>query len=285
MRKVSSAGRNMLYDGSLIHYYPDEEKNRRHYAYLVKGGHCGSGYFIPMLLAVSTRNKDLMTDLLRNSAKVKKSNKLNIINMKEITKAQFKAIKKINEYDEYMTTNDVATVDDLYERRVILPEFVDGRYIDENNNRKIKENFDLRTVDEYDEKYVLQRYCAPILQGNKLVVKHYIDMNAMLDEFFYYNTLEYGIKREDRELLALYYEMYGKNNNLGIEYSKGDLWFLDEEGNKKRVLAPNKAIPYLERIKNEVNEEEQDIIEEDIKIKNGLERFNLRYNKKEEERQ
>ena len=107
----------------------------------------------------------------------------------------------------------------------------------------------------------------------------------MLDEFFDVNVMEYGIKGGDLNLISLYYEMYGSDNNLDVKYDNEILSFPDGNGKVKSVFAPKLFVPFLNKVKEAENNKKQSFqIIETVKIKSGLERFRSRYSKNEEER-
>ena len=128
-------------------------------------------------------------------------------------------------HDDYLKSDYMDDVEDLYDRRVIMEEAVmDLKNYGEDKRENNLEKMDVRTCDEYDDKYVLQRYLAPYYIGKdnkKLVFPRNVNMNQLLDEYFYYNTLELGIKQGKVNALSMYYQIYGEENSLGIQYKNG----------------------------------------------------------------
>ena len=117
----------------------------------------------------------------------------------------------------------------------------------------------VKTAEEYDEDCVVERFCAPRWQGEKLVYPQNINMREMLDEFFKQKVRIYGCDGGFLTLMCLYYEIYGVNNALGIKYNSqhGILGYINSNGDKfakKLPLELQKHMDEYERKRKEAEE-------------------------------
>jgi len=225
----------------------------KRFAVIVQGGHCGKGYFIPVILTVTAQTKEIAIEIAKNIGKIKKRQGA-ILAATEVNKPQFLALEHISARDEYFQLSNTAFLSDLHERRVVIEstaKFVETEY--EGKNNKITKD-EIRTADQYDDKYVLQRYFAPTYYGDKLVYNNHYNQNQVKQiilDYIEQNTFEIGVKNNDLDLLALYYQIFGENNKYNVDYNEGILSYTDEYGEKIEAIATEKLIPFLESSKAE----------------------------------
>lgn len=264
-------------DTGSIKYYPDVDGNLKYYAIAVKFGHCGNGYFIPIIAAVSAKNKEYAVDIAKNIGGVKHTNKYCILGMKEITKAEHGLLIHINDCDPYIRADDAKTVEDLYSRRVIMKETLSK--LKEKHAEDIG-HLTIKTRDDYEDKYVLQRFLAPYYVGKEkenLLFPGELNMKQVLDEYYYFNVLELGIKQGRVNALAMYYQIYGDDNNLGISYKNGYMYYTDENGDEQRSKIPDTMYKYLDNMERVKKPLIVDSIDESVRVSSAREKFERRY--------
>ena len=256
------------------------------YAVILKCGHCGKGYFIPLLFTITANSPEMAVEIATKLGKVKKSAKSVVLGVEKIDQKTYLALEHINDCDPYFyTTTD--GVFDLYERRVAMEGLVDFEESDiPKRNTKIPKSV-IKTADKYDDKYVLQRYFAPVRYGEKLVFPKKANMKQLIDEYLYYNTIELGFKRRKVNALSFYYQIYGENNNLGIKYNNGVVSFKDLNSDKIHYIeVPENMKKHLDQAKEQFEEEKkkqsQSKPHKDIKIPSATEKFQKRYAKYKE---
>lgn len=264
----------------------DNAEDNKHFVFIVQGGHCGNGYFIPVPLTINAKSKEIATEIAKNIAKIKKRPGAILASI-EVSKPEFLAVERIQNYDDYFTTKNVECLEDIYERRVVIPssaKFAEREY--EGKSKRI-DRYDIRTANDYNEKYVLQRYFAPVCYGNNLVYHtHYNQMQVkeILLHYIEQNTFEYGVKKQDAYLLALYYEIFGENNKYDVKYSDGYLTYKDEYNEEAYIEVTNKLLPFLESSKQRFENERQiiganDEVDHPATIESSKEKFNKRFKK------
>ena len=232
------------------------------YAVIVRCGHCGDGYFIPLMMI--SRGKDIHAAIesAKITPKVQRHKKDCVLGAFEITHVERAFIEYINDHDPYMRGYGTKKDDVIQERRVYS--FQDA-YTD---NKRYNENLDgrsIRTEDEYHPFYVLERYFAPKRHGNSIMpASRKIDRDALIREYMYQNTIRYGIKKGNSYLLALYYQQFGENNDLGLEYHNGYITYVKDGKKYTKELRPKTAVYLDEMIENEKLKKEKESVEERI---------------------
>ena len=224
------------------------------YAILVQSGHCGKGYYMPQLMSVEAYNKEMAIEIARNSGRIKSSRKNAVLAVTKISPLERYTINYINSCDPYYTSvKNSESIPYVQEGRIAMQAAVD--YTNTGNPGSIPLDA-VKTADKYSEKHVFQRLLAPSFYGSKLIYPRTINLRAALDEYFYQSTIEYGLKQRRGALIGFYYQLYGINNRLGINYSNGQLNFTYGD-TTIYVPAPTEAIPHLEEYKAKFEEEER----------------------------
>lgn len=252
------------------------------YAVVLKCGHCGTGYFIPVIFTITASSSEMAVEIAKKLGRVKKTAKNMVLGITMVDRKTYLALEHINDCDPYFYTV-AENVPDLHERRVAMEGLVDFREYDtpRRNTNKIPKS-SIKTADQYEDKYVLQRYFAPVRYGEKLVYRKKVDMKKLIDEYLYYNTIELGIKRQKVNALSFYYQIYGENNELGISYTNGVISYKNKDGDIRGLAVPEGMTRYLDESKKEFETQSQEqppVAEEAAKVKkpSATEKFMKRY--------
>lgn len=169
-----------------------EEGKKEHYAVLVKAGHCGKGYYIPQIIGITASSQALAVEIAKQMARIKSSRASAVIDVIKISEVEKNFISYINACDKYLhiTHNSKETCTNVLDRRIAMEEAVDFK---NSGDRNKIQACDVKTADKYSNVHVLQRYLAPSYYGDKLIYPKSINFRLVLDEFFYYATLQLGM--------------------------------------------------------------------------------------------
>ncbi len=219
-----------------------ESEDDKSYAVIARCGHCGNGYFIPIMFGVVAKDIKTAIEVTKIRPRVKRVGTEAILDAFEITFVQKLFIDAVNSHDSYLR-GEVGPNDEYLHRRRIArqePEKFKHRQDWEDPLHVV-----YRTSDDYIERDVLQRFFAPERQGDKLVYKNRVNHQELLDEFFYQNTIKLGIIKEYTYFISLYYQMYGEGNRLNITYKNGAFEYPVLSGNIRRVEVSDAMIQKL----------------------------------------
>lgn len=266
MDNSSMINSNLYYvekKGSVL-FYGRDESNSKYYAIAVKCGHCGSGYFVPIILPICARDMDNAIEIAKNTGRVKRDLKDCVLGAIEIDWIEYCLLEMYNNNDYYITARnhrDVYT-SHVENRRILGKETLElGPKYFKNNSNIIRDEYDVKTADMFRPDQVLQRYFAPIYYGKKLVYPKHVNMRNLLEDYHYYSTKKLGMGKKKAVILSLYLEMYGEDNALGIGYSNGKMNFVNESGEFKEVeLNPRSAV-LVEKFLSEHKKDENLIVE------------------------
>lgn len=260
----------------------------KNYAVITKCGHCGDGYYIPIIFTAHCKDVYTAIEIIKTIPRVKRDKKDAIIDAFEVTPMQAMFIDAINDRDPYLRGYFDKDTPELQVRRV-ANELRCAAIIKNNEDSYSQEELKnlIGTADTYHDAMVLQRYYAPIFQGNRLIFNRKINRTQMLDEFFTQAALRQGVRKGNVFFMSLYYQMYGKNNELGLVYDNG--WFVFREYNGKlhSFTIPDEYHEKLEQsgvLERDKAQEMQEKITSDeserrIKVPSALEKFNRRMDK------
>jgi len=247
----------------------DTDGELKSYAVLVKGGHCGTGYYIPIILTISTKNKETALKMAENIGRVKKTAKHTILAITEINQLEYYALEYINDCDPYFNnTHNTELMPEVFDRRVIVETFVDKERVGTKHRKgelvsSYKPNYTkvpkelVKTADQYEEKYVLQRHVAPSFYGTKLVFPKRINLKSFLNEYLEQNLYELGMRQMKASAVSFYYQIFGLHNRPGLYYKDKCLVFYDENGQKQYIKVPDAMAPHLAKAKRKFMEEEE----------------------------
>lgn len=278
----------VLYDskGAVVsNLHADENKN---FAVIARCGHCGRGYYIPVIFSVYC--KDIYTAIERVKAipRVKRDQKDVIIDAFEITQLEDHLINSISDRDSFLKGFYDKDSPEIQARRLMIGSRVEDVF---NENIDIPEeelkNM-IRTADTFDEYFVLQRQFAPMIQGNRIIYSSRYDRKKLLEDYFTQSVLRHGVKKANAYFMSMYYQIYGKNNKLGLVFDNG--WFIYRESDGKLRSYPVEDVYYEKLVASGVFERDKQVEEERkafetgaVKTVSAIDRFNRRmsrYNEK-----
>lgn len=199
---------NDTYGFIVDHLHSDNDKC---YAVIAKCGHCGTGYFIPIMFTQKCKDIKTAIEATKATAMVKRDRKDCILDAFEITPLEKFCIDSINDHDEYLKGYLYRNTLEIEKRRV-LGETMMSYYISENTKRA----FQLRTAEEYDKFYVLEQYFAPYFQGGQMIFPRKVNREELVHDFIKSGCIRYGLLREKYFFVCLYYQLYGEDNDLKI---------------------------------------------------------------------
>ena len=272
-----------------------EKGNNKHFAVIVQCGHVGRGYFIPICFGICAKDMESAIEIAKSTARVKRDAKFCVLGAAEITQTESLLIEYANDHDPYLRTDYVdQTFDDIEARRIMSEELVhDILEEDEKSYRTEKLNkvpsvSKIKTADEYEDFQVLQRYFAPVKYGKNYVFSRKVNMDELLAAYYQELAIKYGILKKKPSPLAFYYQIFGKDNALGLTYDEqeGCLVYTSLNGNVVYVpLSSSSRMHVEEKVKEEsLVAKKQDSFEDVEYVSTGsaVEKFNRRLAKHKE---
>ena len=267
-----------------------EEGNNKYYAVITQCGHVGRGFFIPICFGICAKNMESAIELAKSTARVKRDAKYCILGASEISHAEFLLIEYANDRDPYLRTDYVnQTFEEIESRRIITEELVEDIIAEtpanarsEKKENKLPSITKIKTADEYEDYQVLQRYFAPVKYGNKYIFSRRINMDELLAAYYQEIAIKFGILKKKPSPLAFYYQIFGRDNSLGLSYdeSSGCLLYRSLNGNMVHVPLSDSSKTYVEgkvASEGEVFAQKQKL--EDVKYvptSSAIEKFNRR---------
>lgn len=211
--------KGLLFDeyGALIREVHSE--NDKCYAVIAKCGHCGDGYFIPIMFTEKCKDIQNAIELVKATPMVKRDRKDCILEAFEITSFEKFCIESVNAHDPYLKGYLRKKTIEIDERKVINEETI------KNPIESDFKHFNIKTADEYSSNYVLERYFAPYFLGSDLIFPKKVDTQQLLHDFIQRACIRYGMKKENPFFLGLYYRLYGEDNDLNIIKEKNYFYF------------------------------------------------------------
>lgn len=208
---------NIKKDGYLVNdvygYVIDEihSDNDKCYAVIAECGHCRKEYRI--IIMFTQKCKDLKTaiEMTKSTPMVRRDKKNCIIDAFEITPFEKFCIDAINDHDEYLRGYLLKDTEEMLERRVLCEEMLPR--VNDDAGRYLQ----VKTAEQYNKNYVLERYFSPFYQGEKLVFPQKVNRKDLVHDFIQRGCIRYGMLRNHYYFLALYYQLYGEDNDLRIE--------------------------------------------------------------------
>ena len=142
--------------GGVMHIGTDGE-NDKYYAVILKCGHVGIGYFIPVCFGVMAKDLESAIKLAKERSRVQRDRKDCVLIAAEVTAAEYFLIHYQNDHDAYIKTNYAAEdVEHIERRRIISPELlqdvVDGkteRTLHRGRSQHIPLLEEIKTADKY----------------------------------------------------------------------------------------------------------------------------------------
>ena len=220
------------FNGAPISKITSDDDSDKRFAVIVKCGHCGDGYFIPIMFTIMCKDVETAIERVKANPRVKRDKPNVVLGTFELTQHEQFFIQAINDHDPYLKGFQGKHDDQIRERRVydeLSRKYMESRFYD-----KRRDDVAIKTAEDYHPYYVLERFFAPRFNGERLLHQRKVVKDELLREFFMQNCIRHGIKKGEPFFLALYYQQYGKNNDLGVEYYNG--YFTFEVDGKKRTL-------------------------------------------------
>ena len=271
----------VLYDskGAVVaNLHAEQNKN---FAVIARCGHCGRGYYIPVIFSVYCKDIYTAIDRVKAIPRVKRDQKDVIIDAFEITQLEDHLINSISDRDSFLKGFYDKDSPEIQERRLLVGSRVEDVF---NENSDIPEEElkqMLRTADVFDESFVLQRQFAPMIQGNRIIYSSRYDRKQLLEDYFTQAVLRHGVKKANAYFMSMYYQIYGKNNKLGLVFDNG--WFIYREKDGKLRSYAVDDVYYQKLIESGVFERDKKIEEERVLFESGqtkqvsaIDRFNRR---------
>lgn len=185
-----------------------DEDRKKCYAVIVKCGHCGEGFYIPIMFTTRSGSVHNAIEDIKMTPRVKREKSDCVLDAFEISELEKFVIDAINDHDDYLKGYVEKDSWKMEDRRI-------ATYWDDESA--------IRTADEYHYYDVLARTFAPRYVGSQLIIPTRINRKELLQEFFKCAAVRYGFKREDPFFPMLYYMQYGEANDLGIKFDNNTI--------------------------------------------------------------
>ncbi|MGN1201306.1 MAG: hypothetical protein ACI4R8_03530 [Candidatus Caccovivens sp.] len=282
------------------------EEDPKYFGVVTMCGHCGNGYFIPILFPIRAKDMDSAIEIARNLPRVKYNAKNCILEAMELDKKEFDFIQYVNDHDPYLTDDQPHHFFDE-QRKIITPDILENLESYKKTREFLNKHYEIKCAEQYTKNWVLQRYFAPQKYGDKIVFPKSINKKQMLIDYIEQYVWYYGIKNPKCHVdsgklttypLKTYLELFGLDNNLkiGLLQSKTDpsLYYFTYQGEKINRTLEDKTYyattNYIDQIKNtphkyEANEtdaipfDDNKNFDPKEKAKSGLERFYSKWGK------
>ncbi|MBQ7453027.1 MAG: hypothetical protein IJS68_02030 [Clostridia bacterium] len=263
----------------------DENKNCKLFGMVVMCGHCTTGHYIPILFSVIAPNMQDAIEKAKHFPRVKfKDNVKNpnaILAAYEITPTESKILFTINDHDPYLTEMKNSKGEQQFvDREVINPNYISKISTIKDGHRIVVPKYS----DEYDNKHVLQRFFAPIKQGDKMVYRKAPRKEELLYEYFSEALKDLPISPDVTTALASYLYLYGEPNKMGLSYKDGQMVLgLDNEA--KVYPTDERTTSFLEYLakkrqktqeREAIKKEKQERTFKEPNITSRIERFKQR---------
>ena len=224
--------------GGVMHIATDGE-NDKYYAVVVKCGHVGVGYFIPVCFAVMAKDLESAIKLAKERSRVQRDRKDCVFIAAEITAPEYYLIHYHNDRDAYITTNYAAEdVEHIERRRIISPELLqdvlngkDERLLKGGRMQHVPLLEEIKTADKYLDYQTFQKAFAPRVYGDKYVFPTRFNAREVLDKYYTEIAVLQGILKKKAYPLVLYYQIFGEGNEIGLTYNSGEMKYVSLNGN------------------------------------------------------
>lgn len=251
--------------------------NDKCYAVIVECGHCGNGFYIPIMFTERCKDIKSAIEAVKTKPMVKRDRKDCVLEAFEITLFEKFFIESINNHDPYLKGCLKKDSDEINERRVMSEELA-------NTMQESEYGYcNLKTADEYNKNYVLESYFAPYFLGSDLIFPKKANKKQLLHDFFQRATIRYGLLKESPFFMTLYYQLYGKDNDLKI-VKDGNCFYYKKFGENIVCEIPDSLIEFVESNEQTQEEPEREEFFSGVQLqrKSQTERFNERFKKYQE---
>ena len=240
----------------------DEERNKC-YAVIVRCGHCGEGFYIPIMFTTRSGSVRNAIEDIKMTPRVKREKSDCVLDAFEISELEKFIVDAINDHDDYLKGYVAKDTWKMEDRRI-------SAYWDDET--------EIRTADDYHYYDVLARTFAPRYVGSELIVPTRINRKELLQEFFKCAAVRYGFKREDPFFPMLYYMQYGEENDLGIKFDGKIVSYKFKSEDFEFPIKEN-MLKYVERYGIKETEKKREYFSEnldEIKLPSRIDKFNAR---------
>ena len=283
----------VLYDskGAVVtNLHSDENKN---FAVIAKCGHCGRGYYIPIMFSAYCKDIHTAIERVKSIPRVKRDNKDVIIDAFEITQLEDHLINSISDRDSFLKGYYTPDSPEIQVRRLLVDSRVEELFEENKGISEDELKAIIRTADTFSEDFVLQRQFAPIIQGGKIIYSRRYDRKQLLEDYFTKAVYRHGVRKANTYFMSMYYQLYGKNNKLGLVFDNGWFVYRDEDGKLHSYAVED--VYYEKLVASGVFERDKKVEEEkiafergDVKTVSAIDRFNRRmsrFNEKNKSKQ
>ena len=268
--------------GQVADYRSD---NNKCFLVIARAGYAGHGYYMPIAFSVYCKDANAAIERVKAIPRMKRNQKDAILDVFEISQLESFIIQSINDHDPYLRGYEREGSDEVLSRR-LMSDFRVKEILQENEGEsdEILKSY-IMTADMFDEEHVLQRYFGPRIQGGKLTYLKKYDKKKMLEEYISSSILRYGVRRADVYFMAMYYQIYGKNNSLGLFLKDKKFHFKEKDGT--RWTFPIDDVYYEKIVESGIIEKDKQLEQEEnkefqtgnVNRVSALDKFNARMNK------
>ena len=221
--------------------------NRKYFAIVTACGHCTKNHYIPIMFDIVAQDMDMAIESVKHYPRVKYSDtslsylsKDVILAAYEVSRAELVLIHRINNRDSYLSGNSFNEKDQ--EREIIK-----RNYLEELIRKDVSMlKYDIKTADEYPEELVLQRYFAPIKQGNSFVYKKIPRKESLLRDYIYQHMKDLPICKDNIHDFYYYLRAYGQPNDLNVSFNQESL-LINRDGHIYTLAINQKMFNQLKR--------------------------------------
>lgn len=239
--------------GVVCELHSDDKQDKR-FAVVVKCGHCGKGYFIPIIFTATCKDLEAAKEIAKNTPRVKNAGKGTVIDAFEISEIEFRFINEVNyRHDSYLNSKFNGLFNDT--NRQVIGRRIAMDLSDDLTGGVHRDYRRIRTREDYNQIWnKFERHFAPVNVNGKLV---YPDprREQYMHDFYKSATMRFGLNKDDVYLMLLYYRMYGDNNELNISLEDEYIRYIDmrKDGGRKisMVIPENLERMIEEKLGNE----------------------------------
>ena len=130
--------------GSVMHIGTSGADDK-YYAVIVKCGHVGNGYFIPVCYGVMAKDLESAIKLVKERSRVQRDRKDCVLVATEVSAQEYYLIHYNNDHDAYLKTNYAnEEFDHIERRRIMSPELLQD-VLANNEHRTLRKGVRLKT--------------------------------------------------------------------------------------------------------------------------------------------
>ena len=252
--------------GGVVTSLGSDEERTKCYAVIVECGHCGRGYYIPIMFTTRASSVQNAIKDIKMTPKVKREKVNCVLDAFEITELEKFTIDALNDHDDYLLGYVAKDSSRMESRRIAL------HWDDETA---------VRTADDYHYYDVLARTFAPRYVGSELIVPTRINRKELVEEFMKVGAIRYGIKREDPFFPMLYFLERGEDNELGIRLEGNNLYY-DFKGEHFMFSIDEKFMKFVDRFGVKETSKKEEYFSgnfDESKQPSRIDKFNARFQK------